>query len=249
MLNISERQVNEGALRELEAANAETGSLNGVCTLPLSQEESLPCTALVQAFGALWCSGVWLRLAEEGLVWACKPCIQPSSQTLQSHEWRAFSLFTSQISRTKGAVAPVIKPPLWSLILPFSSSFKSWTSVTRCEHCHQQLVTAVHLHAKTTKHWKRFNLWNTNFQEFQISLSFCDGCRLAQEWYFCISIKKHLASQEIARNGWKMKILNTSWTQHLELGVSYVKSIVEKYVLFWQLIRPWSKLFCVLRVF
>ena len=70
-LNISDRQVNEGALGELEAANAETGSLNGVCTLlPVLQcgdfafYSSLVQTtailvyiSLTQAFGA-WCSGV-----------------------------------------------------------------------------------------------------------------------------------------------------------------------------------------------
>ena len=65
---ISARQVNEGALGELEAANAETGSVNGVCTLPVSQCArgdffafyscgTVLCIAQIQAFGA-WCSGV-----------------------------------------------------------------------------------------------------------------------------------------------------------------------------------------------
>ena len=85
------------------------------------EEESLPRTALVQVFGALWCSGVWLRLVQEGLVWACKPCIQPSSQTLQSHEWRAFSLFTLQIRLTKGLGGCGYKG-VSALSLPFNLS-------------------------------------------------------------------------------------------------------------------------------
>lgn len=53
-LNIRDRQVNEGALGELEAANAETGSLNGVCTLPVSQ---CGVFALYCSRTGLWCSG------------------------------------------------------------------------------------------------------------------------------------------------------------------------------------------------
>ena len=57
-VSILARQVNDRALGELEAANAETGSLNGFCTLPVSQcgRGSL---CLCIAFGA-WCCGVWL---------------------------------------------------------------------------------------------------------------------------------------------------------------------------------------------
>ena len=64
-LNISERQVNEGALGELEAANAETGSLNGVCTLPLSQC-GRGVFALYSSCTGLWCSLVLWCMAPVG---------------------------------------------------------------------------------------------------------------------------------------------------------------------------------------
>ena len=99
-LNIRDRQVNEGALGELEAANAETGSLNGVCTLPVSQ---CGVFALYSSRTGLCCSLVlwWFWW----LVCACKPCTQPSSQTLQSHEWRhsAYSPCKSAPQRSCGS--------------------------------------------------------------------------------------------------------------------------------------------------
>ena len=68
--------------------------------------ESLPCIALVQGFGALCCSGVLVYgFGAERLVCACKPCTQPSSQTLQSHEWRhsAYSPCKSAPQRSCGS--------------------------------------------------------------------------------------------------------------------------------------------------
>ena len=151
-----------------------------------------------------WCG--WVALAHN-----------PLQGTLQSHEWLPFSLFTLQISRTKAALAPLIKQlhSLWgSRVFLSTESFKTWTRHS-CEHCHQQLVTGhqqfviVFMPAIPPSLWPMVS----DFYRWAWVLF-----SLAQEWYFCISIKKHLAlaGQEIAWNGWKMK--SWDWKYRSELN-------------------------------
>ena len=113
-LNIRDRQVNEGALGELEAANAETGSLNGVCTLPVSQcgvfalysSRTGLCCSLV-----LWCSGVWLWCRRGWCVLAS--LAHNPLHRLSKAMNGGIQLIHLANQPHKGAVAPVIKPPVW----------------------------------------------------------------------------------------------------------------------------------------
>ena len=157
--------------------------------------ESLPCIALVQVFAALWCSGVLVLW----LVCACKPCTQPSSQTLQSHEWRhsAYSPCKSAPQRSCGSgyKASSVARQARSL-LPFNLlkvEPASHAVNTATSNLGQQFICNLQKPAVEEVQLIKYKV-STGHQEFLISLSFCDGRGLVQEWYFCISIKKHLAS-------------------------------------------------------
>ena len=105
-LNISDRQVNEGALGELEAANAETGSLNGVCTLPVSQ---CGVFALYSSRTGLCCSGV---LVQRGWCVLASLAHNPLHRLSKAMNG-GIQLIHLANQPHKGAVAPVIKPPVW----------------------------------------------------------------------------------------------------------------------------------------
>ena len=215
--------------------------------------ESLPCIALVQVFAALWCSGALVLW----LVCACKPCTQPSSQTLQSHEWRhsAYSPCKSAPQRSCGSgyKASSVARQARSL-LPFNLlkvEPASHAVNTATSNLWQQFICMQKTSSGrgSTYQIQSFN-WSPRVSDFFVFLWWpWVGARLIFLHLNQEASGKLLPGQEIAQNGWQMKILNTSWTQHLEHGVTNVTSIVGKSALFWQLLRPWSGLFCVLRVF
>ena len=94
----------------------------------------------------LWCLVLrYIALMEAWCGWVAL-AHNPLQGTLQSHEWLPFSLFTLQISRTKAALAPLIKQlhSLWgSRVFLSTESFKTWTRHS-CEHCHQQQLVTGH---------------------------------------------------------------------------------------------------------
>ena len=192
-----------------------------------------------------------MALVQERLVCACKPCTQPSSQTLQSHEWRhsAYSPCKSAPQRSCGSgyKASSVARQARSL-LPFN--------LLKVEPASHAVNTA------TSNLWQQFICMqkpaveevqlikykvSTGHQEFLISLSFCDGRGLVQEWYFCISIKKHLASYCPVRKLHGMVDKWKYWTPAepniWSTVLLMLKSIVGKSALFWQLLRPWSGYF------
>ena len=135
---------------------------------------------------------------------------QPSSQTLQSHEWRAFSLFTLQINLSQrhcvarsGYKASVVRQA--SSSLSTLASLLKLASVTVREHC--QLVTAgtaiIFMPRPSTNDVDCYRLKLLTLDGFKfLSLSFGAFCICATVFYFCISSKRHLAGggQEIAWN-------------------------------------------------
>ena len=136
--------------------------------------ESLPCIALVQVFAALWCSGVLVLW----LVCACKPCTQPSSQTLQSHEWRhsAYSPCKSAPQRSCGSgyKASSVARQARSL-LPFNLlkvEPASHAVNTATSNLWQQFICNLQRPAVEEVQLIKYKV-STGHQEFLISLSFC----------------------------------------------------------------------------
>ena len=211
---------------------------------------SLALGALVLLFGAGWCMAL---VQEEALVQACA-CTQPSSQTLQSHEWRPFSLFTLQINLSQrhcvarsGYKASVVRQA--SSSLSTLASLLKLASVTVREHC--QLVTAgtaiIFIPRPSTNDFdfQRLKLLTLNGFKFLLIFLFLCDCVLFLHFKQEASGGRRSGNcMELLKNK-KLGNIDHSWNQHLEQGILNTTNNTSIVVIFGILIKFGSYCICV----
>ena len=149
---------------------------------------------------SLWLEegGLYRRLLVQALSLVCglaqthTNTRQPSSRTLQSHEWRAFSLFTLQIRLTKGLGGCGYKG-VSALSLPFNLSVFSNSSLSHSVDNEPTDLATVRniLHEKLqTTNYKLLTAkgikWNPGMSISVNMIRTSDSCQLSF-WDFCFS--------------------------------------------------------------